>query len=117
MRTACLLRSTGKRKFPYRAPDSAAFAGAPPEYLELLLSDAELSKLPYLNTKFSRALTNKVLSRPAAEISTKENQTFIFLLSLALLHRFFVQRADTGRLRRQPVRSPLVKVVDMRTAQ
>jgi asparagine synthase (glutamine-hydrolysing) len=106
-----------KRKFPYRAPDGAAFAARPPEYLELLLSETELAKLPYLNVKFARALTHKVLSRPAAEISTKENQTFIFLLSLALLHRFFVQRAETGRLRRRPGQSPLVKAVDMRTAR
>lgn len=104
-----------KRKFPYRAPDSAAFAGGKPDYLELLLSDAELAKLPYLNAKFARALSTKVLSKPASEISTKENQTFIFLVSLALLHRFFVQRANAGRTRREPTRSPLVRAVDMRT--
>ena len=106
-----------KRKFPYRAPDSAAFAAGAPDYLELLLSDAELAKLPYLNAKFARAITNKVLSKPASEISTKENQTFIFLVSLVLLHRFFVQGVDAGRTRREATRSPLVRAVDMRTAR
>jgi asparagine synthase (glutamine-hydrolysing) len=40
--------------------------------------------------RFARALVAKILSRPAAEISTKENQTFMFLMSLALLHRQFI---------------------------
>jgi asparagine synthase (glutamine-hydrolysing) len=81
-----------KRKFPYRAPDSAAFASVRPDCLDLVCSDVELAKLPYIDTRFARALVKKVLSRPEAEISTKENQTFIFLLSLAFLHRTFVSR-------------------------
>jgi asparagine synthase (glutamine-hydrolysing) len=101
----------GKRKFPYRAPECAAFAADAPEYLELLLSDVELAKIPYLDAKFARALTKKALSTPAAEISTKENQAFIFLLSLAFLHHFFVERRGAPRGR---VESPLVRVVDLR---
>jgi asparagine synthase (glutamine-hydrolysing) len=79
-----------KRKFPFRAPDSAAFASIRPDYLDIVCSDAELAKLPYLDGRFARALVKKVLSQDAAGISTKENQTFIFLLSLAFLHRLFV---------------------------
>jgi asparagine synthase (glutamine-hydrolysing) len=100
-----------KRKFPYRAPDAEAFAASPPDYLELLLSDAELSKLPFLDRKFARALTTKVLSRDSAEVSTKENQTFIFLLSIALLRRAFVGREAAGDTQALP---PLVRCVDMR---
>ncbi|MDN3720441.1 asparagine synthase-related protein [Roseibium salinum] len=33
-----------KRKFPYRAPDAAAFAAQRPDYLDLVLSDGELEK-------------------------------------------------------------------------
>ena len=105
----CLPPSIQKRrKFPYRAPDSAAFAGIRPDYLDLVCSDAELAKLPYLDVRFARALVKKVMSQPATEISTKENQTFVFLMSLAFLHRMFVTREamparsadrhDAGRL-------------------
>lgn len=101
-----------RRKFPYRAPDAAAFAAARPDYLELVLSEAELAKLPFLDAGFARRLTNKVLTRPTAEISTKENQTFVFLLSLALLHRSFVSREGVpGRATPPP---PLVRAVDLR---
>ncbi|MBN3725608.1 asparagine synthase (glutamine-hydrolyzing) [Burkholderia sp. Ac-20379] len=104
-----------KRKFPYRAPESAAFAAHRPDYLEMLLADAELAKLPWLNAKFARALTNKVLTKPAAEISTKENQTFIFLLSMACLNHAFVQRAQALPASARTA-SPLVRAVDLRGA-
>lgn len=101
-----------KRKFPYRAPDGAAFAAAPPDYLELLLSEAELSQIPYLDSRFARLLTKKVLANGASETSTKENQTFLFLLSLALLHRMFVKREGMPRRR---VHSPVERVIDLRS--
>lgn len=88
-----------KRKFPYRAPDSAAFAAERPDCLDLVCSEGELAKLPYLDVRFARALVSKILSRPASEISTKENQTFMFLLSLALLHRLFVAREGLPAVR------------------
>ena len=100
-----------KRKFPYRAPDSAAFASARPDYLEALLSEAELAKLPFIDAKFARRLTDKVLNRPADEIGTKEDQCFVFLLSIALLHRFFVQREGAGLTRVTP---PPMRTVDLR---
>ena len=100
-----------KRKFPYRAPDSAAFASARPDYLEALLSEAELAKLPFIDAKFARRLTDKVLNRPAGEIGTKEDQGFVFLLSIALLDRFFVRREGAGLTRVTP---PPVRAVDLR---
>lgn len=101
-----------KRKFPYQAPDSAAFAQTRPDYLELVLSEAELAKLPFLDASFAQRLANKALNRPADEISTKENQTFLFLLSAALLNRFFVQRQDVPPPLTPP--PPLVRAVDLR---
>ena len=102
-----------QRKFPYRAPDSAAFADCRPDYLELLLSEGELAKIPFLDARFARALTAKVMAAKASEISTKENQAFIFLLSMVLQHRYFVQRAGVPALP-PPIRSPLVRAVDLR---
>ncbi|MGE5514819.1 MAG: asparagine synthase (glutamine-hydrolyzing) [Bacteroidota bacterium] len=103
-----------KRKFPYRAPDAAAFAAARPDYLELVQSEAELAKLPFLDAGFARRLTTKVLNRPAAEISTKENQTFLFLLSITLLHRFFVSRDGIPGHDITRPRPPVMRAVDLR---
>lgn len=105
-------RIVDKRKFPYRAPDAAAFAAHRPEYLDLVLSETELAKLPFLNAKFAQRLANKVLSRPADEISTKENQTFLYLLSICLLDRAFVRREGLG----EAVLPPLQKVIDLTQA-
>jgi asparagine synthase (glutamine-hydrolysing) len=99
-----------KRKFPYRAPDSAAFASIRPDCLDIVCSDAELAKLPYLDARFARALVKKVLSQPACEISTKENQTFIFLLSLAFLNRMFVEGEA-----RKPARPAKMTLTDCRS--
>jgi asparagine synthase (glutamine-hydrolysing) len=56
-----------------------------------------LKRTDIINTKFAQALTKKIFSTPPEQISTKENQTFIFLLSIALIHHFFVKRgAGTG---------------------
>lgn len=101
----------GKRKFPYRAPDSAAFASTRPDYLEAVLSEAELARLPFLDPRFARRLADKVLTRPAAEIGTKEDQAFLFLLSTALLNRFFVAREGAAPAAAPP---PLVRAVDLR---
>lgn len=83
---------TARHKHPYRAPDSAAFVAYKPDYLDLLLSENHLRELPYLNAKFIQKLTHKIFTQPPAAISTKENQTFIFLLSLLFRHHYFTQR-------------------------
>ena len=103
-----------KRKFPYRAPDVAAFAAARPDYLELVESEAELAALPFLDARFAQRLTRKVLTSPAEAISTKENQTFLFLLSTVLLHHAFVKRARAPETLSTRVTPPLERVVDLR---
>lgn len=81
-----------RRKFPYRAPDAVAFQQGRPDWLELVLSEVELRKLPFLDQRFASALATKALTRPPEQISTKEDQAFVFLLSIAILHRDFVMR-------------------------
>jgi asparagine synthase (glutamine-hydrolysing) len=81
-----------RRKFPYRAPDAAAFQAGRPDWLEAVLSEDELRKLPFLDHRFASALATKAMTRPPEQISTKEDQAFVFLLSIALLHRAFVLR-------------------------
>lgn len=81
-----------KHKHPFRAPDAKVFLDNRPDYLELLLSDAELSGLEGINSGFARLFLNRIFSQETHKISQKENQTFIFLLSTAVLNHQFVQR-------------------------
>ena len=81
-----------REKQPYRAPESAPFIRERPDYLELILSERQLSRIEGLNHKFVAALSRKVMTKDPSEISTRENQAFIFLLSISLLHYRFVQR-------------------------
>ncbi|WP_367140544.1 MULTISPECIES: asparagine synthase (glutamine-hydrolyzing) [Streptomyces] len=85
--------SLARRKQPYRAPGSAAFKDRRPDYLELVLSDAELGKLGWADPVFARKLVAKIMTTPAEEISTKEDQAFVYLLSTALLDQQFVRDA------------------------
>lgn len=106
-----------RHKHPYRAPDSASFAAHRPDYLEALLSEAELAKTPLVEPVFAAALTRKVLTQPPQAISVRENQAFILLLSLALLNRQFCQ----GPLPCAPggaaaIRARLTVAQDLRTA-
>jgi asparagine synthase (glutamine-hydrolysing) len=103
-----------KRKYPYRAPDSSAFVRHRPDYLDLVLSDNELRKNDLLNPTFSKLLANKVLNTPAGEVSTKDNQTFIFLLSLSIQHDQFVNRRASSVAINSPVDDIMVKVIDRR---
>ncbi|MEU0845814.1 asparagine synthase (glutamine-hydrolyzing) [Streptomyces sp. NPDC005962] len=82
--------SITRPKQPYRAPGSAVFKEQRPDYLELVLSDAELEKVDCIDKNFARKLVGKIMKTPTAEISTKEDQAFIYLLSTAVLNRQFV---------------------------
>ncbi|HEX6100180.1 MAG TPA: asparagine synthase (glutamine-hydrolyzing) [Thermoanaerobaculia bacterium] len=86
----------GRRKHPYRAPGVAAFQRHRPEYLEIVLSEAELSRVDVLDARFAGRLARKVLSSPIEQISTQEEQAFCLLLSTVLLHRFFVRGMEAA---------------------
>ena len=104
-----------KNKFPYRAPDSSAFVNCRPDYLDLLFSDTELKNLGFLDLNFTKQFVQKIFSTPSNQISTKENQTFVFLLSLALLNNFFIKKEGvTIGIGSHSIESILVKVIDMR---
>jgi asparagine synthase (glutamine-hydrolysing) len=104
-----------KHKHPYRAPDSAAFVRHRPDYLEVLLSEAELKNIPFLDTAFCKVLTRKIFNSEPATISTRENQAFIFLLSVALLDRQFVRREGTPAVSVNNLERVLVRAIDRRS--
>ncbi|MFJ5034434.1 asparagine synthase (glutamine-hydrolyzing) [Streptomyces sp. NPDC088560] len=87
--------SLTRPKQPYRAPGSVVFKEQQPDYLELLLSDAELRRIDCIDPVFARKLTQKIMSTPPAEISTKEDQAFIYLLSTAVLNQQFVMNRES----------------------
>jgi asparagine synthase (glutamine-hydrolysing) len=107
-------RIINRPKNPYRAPDSSAFVKHRPDYLDILLSDEELKNVEFLNTQFAKTLTKKIFSSDPSQISTKENQTFIFLLSLTQLHQYFTKRKGLAEYDSQQIENILVRKIDRR---
>jgi asparagine synthase (glutamine-hydrolysing) len=86
-----------KPKRPFRAPDARAFLECRPAYLELIRSEHELNKLKVVDARFCSKFVNKVMAKSHSKIGQAENQTFMFLLSIACLHEQFM-----GNARRPP---------------
>ncbi|GAB7028628.1 asparagine synthase (glutamine-hydrolyzing) [Streptomyces sp. NPDC021749] len=103
-----------RRKQPYRAPGSAAFQEHRPDYLDLVLSERELEKIDGIDPVFAKRLVDKVMSTPAAEISTKEDHAFIHLLSTAVLNQQFVMNRDDTMRTPSDAEMNLTTVVDRR---
>ncbi|MGW5066120.1 asparagine synthase (glutamine-hydrolyzing) [Streptomyces cyaneofuscatus] len=107
--------SLARRKQPYRAPGATVFKEQRPDYLDLVLSDSELSRIEGIDPVFARKLVAKIMATPGEGISTKEDQAFVFLLSTAVLHEQFV----AGRMRhgdgRAEAELKVDTVADLRT--
>jgi asparagine synthase (glutamine-hydrolysing) len=99
-----------KGKFPYRAPDSAAFVRSRPDYRDLLTDQDTLDGIGVLDQRFVRRLVDRVFDSPPEAIGTKENQAFVLLASTVWLHHWYVR--GHGRVR-TPLGVPL-HVVDRR---
>jgi len=82
-----------RAKKPYRAPDIISFLhlNNKVDYLDVLLSESEISHIDSFNKKFVMKFVNKMYRTPAHKVSPRENQAFIFLLSTALLDKTFVR--------------------------
>lgn len=110
--------TVSRPKQPYRAPGSAVFKGQKPDYLELLLSETELRKIDCVDPVFASKLVAKIMRTPVEEISTKEDQAFVYLLSTAILNQQFVRAEDTrlvrGLRKSAPVRMNLRTTIDKR---
>lgn len=104
-------RIVKKGKFPYRAPDSAAFVRSRPDYRELLTDPGTLDEIGVLDARFVRRFTDRVFDSPPERIGTKENQAFVCLASTVWLHHWYVRG---NARRRTPLGVPL-NVVDRRS--
>lgn len=105
----------GRHKHSYRAPDCSAFIAHRPDYLEAVLSEAELRKVGFIQPGFATALVRKVLSASPETISTRENQAFIYLLTSVLLYRQFSLREAAPFSRATDVTGRLTVTHEQRT--
>ncbi|WP_416970862.1 asparagine synthase (glutamine-hydrolyzing) [Streptomyces sp. 4F14] len=103
-----------RRKQPYRAPGSTAFREHRPDYLELVLSEHELGQIDGIDPVFAKRLVDKVLAAEGPEVSTKEDQAFIHLLSTAVLNRQFVMDRGEDMRIPQAAEMNLTTVIDRR---
>lgn len=98
-------------KQPFRAPDAACFLGdGPPAYVEALLSESELRKSNLFDVSFTARLSAKLLKTDPGNISPRENQALVLLLSVLMLDQWFVRRQAPA----SEVCSNVVKAVDGR---
>jgi asparagine synthase (glutamine-hydrolysing) len=86
-----------KPKQPFRAPYVGAFKEHRPDYLEAIRSRSELKKIDILDAESSASFVDAVLAKPVGSISQSENQTFMFIISMALLNDYFVNRSRPAR--------------------
>ena len=80
-------------KRQYLAPDASSFIGdQTADYLESVLSPRELQKIDVLDTDFAAKFMDKLKNTDRSKIAPRENQAFLFLLSVSLLDRYFVRK-------------------------
>lgn len=79
-------------KQPYLAPDAVVFLShSSPDYISCVLSLDDLEKVDVLNADFALKFVNKLKNRASGKISPRDNQAFLFLLSLCLLDQYYVK--------------------------
>ena len=97
-----------KPKQPYRAPDAKAFLESGSDYLDSVLSEVELGKLDFIDAKFANRLLSKLKKSDTSNISHREDQAFLLLLSTSLIVQSFLKH-------RQPKQKlNLVRSIDLR---
>ncbi|MCW8932682.1 MAG: asparagine synthase (glutamine-hydrolyzing) [Gammaproteobacteria bacterium] len=80
-----------KNKQPYRAPDASAFLSVQDaEWRDLLNDSNNIADMGFLDTAFVSKFISKLMKSSTKTISQRENQTFIFLLSLLSIHNQFM---------------------------
>jgi asparagine synthase (glutamine-hydrolysing) len=102
-------------KQPYRAPDAESFFAAPGEarflpWVEDLLAPQELRRVGPLDPEPAARLLAKLRRTPAGQVSPRDAQAFVLLLSLVVLDRQLVRRVDAPP---RPVRVPLLRSIDL----
>ena len=104
-------------KQPYRAPSAAAFRRADGQGLLPWVADAlepaSLAQIAPLNGAACAGLVERIARAEPAQISPREDQAFLLLLSTSVLDRLMIGRAGVAAPRRSP---PVRQVVLSRAA-
>jgi len=106
-----------KAKTPYRAPDSGPFVEHSLDYLNHLCESNALDAIELINPVFAKALIKKVVERTVAggeDITVRDNQAFVYLMSLIELDKWFVKRQGAAYINPCRVDKLLVQAVDAR---
>ncbi|WP_236248857.1 asparagine synthase (glutamine-hydrolyzing) [Pseudomonas syringae] len=106
-----------KAKTPYRAPDSGPFVEHALDYLNHLCESNALDAIELINPVFAKALIKKVVERTLAggeDITVRDNQAFVYLMSLIELDKWFVKRQGAAYINPCRVDKLLVQAVDAR---
>jgi asparagine synthase (glutamine-hydrolysing) len=86
-----------RTKQPYRAPDAKSFFGGRiPGYVSELLSEENLNKTGYFNTKAVSALVKKCRHNPV--LGFKDNMAIVGVISTLLVHDMFIDNFNPGRV-------------------
>lgn len=89
-RTQIPAEITKRRKQPYRAPDAAPFLGNP-EYVDGLIGEDLLPGTTAIDRQLAARLIQKLRRNGLAQISPREDQAFVFMLSTLILEREYCQ--------------------------
>ncbi len=81
-------------KTPYRAPSSLIFKHNQDKFLEEALSRDKLESMKIFNTNFCQNLVKKVFFSQSNLLSQREDQSFMFLLSLSILYDQYILRKN-----------------------
>ncbi len=86
-----------KPKQPYRTPDATAFLSSSNDDYKAFLTPDHLKGFEYLDTGFVEKFLKRIFSLEPTKISQRENQTFILLLSMSMLHHQFTHVYCRGK--------------------
>lgn len=81
--------------------------------MELVLSEQELDRSGLIDTRFAQRLMNKILTTPADQISVREHQAFVYLLSFQCIQQQFTQRDGAYVRQDKTVRDRLTVAVEI----
>ncbi len=77
-------------KQPYRAPDAAAFLGAPSQWLDEVTSPSALADAGVFDARFVSALLAKARRRGGRSLGNTDNMRVMAVVSTQLLHQQFI---------------------------
>jgi asparagine synthase (glutamine-hydrolysing) len=99
-------------KQPYRAPGAACFLGSRDNWVDDALSRESLKACNVIDVEYAERFLAKLRTARAEQISPRDDQAFVLLLSTVLLHRNFIA---AFRPPAYNITNRMVRIVDARS--